>query len=128
MATIEEDYVSFEAAKLLKEKGFPQSAFRCHYIIDGNSHYKSFENRCGFGDYDIIAPTLAMAMKWLREVHNIYIDINTNWAFKDDGFIVVGYMFNTHSTINSWYQDLVNYPTYEKACEAAVLYCLEKLI
>ena len=128
MATIEEDYVSFGAAKLLKEKGFPQSTFRCHYITDGNSHYKSFENRCGFGDYDIIAPTLAMAMKWLMEAHNIHIDINTNWAFKDDNFIVIGYMFNIHSAINSWYQDLVNYPTYEQACETAIKYCLENLI
>jgi hypothetical protein len=26
------------------------------------------------------------------------------------------------------YKDLVTYPTYEKACEAAIKYCLKKLI
>ena len=124
MATIEEDYVSFEAAKLLKEKGFPQSTFRCHYIIDGNSHYKSFENRCGFGDYDIIAPTLAIAMRWLREVHNIAIVVAPSmfWGkynvsiYKKGNDYPIG--FDGDSLISS----------YEQACEEAIKYCLEKLI
>ena len=119
---IEEDYVSFETAKLLKEKGFPQSTFRCHYIIDGNVHYKSFENRCGFGDYDIIAPTLAVAMKWLREVHNINIDVVPIWnqkRFEYQIFVV------TPENARHCYVDDKLYLGYEEACEAAIKYCLE---
>ena len=128
MATISEDYVSFEIAKLLKEKGFDCPSYS-HYRLS-NGELFHFSTNCSTNlkqnDY-VTAPTLQMAVKWLREVHNIHIDINTNWAFKDD-FIVVGYMFNTHSIINSWYQDLVNYSTYEEACEAAIKCCLENLI
>lgn len=134
MATIEEDYVSFEAAKLLKEKGFPQSTFRCHYIIDGNSHYKSFENRCGFGDYDIIAPTLAMAMKWLRIEHNIHVEphiVKTRYSY--------GYMPNyvdlkelkQHFPFDEFdFSNADKYAciTYDKACEVTINYCLKNLI
>ena len=123
MARIKEDYVSFEIAKLLKEKGFPQDTFRCHYIIDGNIHYKKFENRCGFGDYDIIAPTLAMAMKWLREVHNIDI-----FPWKIGKGIYSCAIFNSITG-----QDLSSnkdFPSerYEETVEEAIRYCLENLI
>ena len=119
---IEEDYVSFEVAKLLKEKGFPQSTFRFHYIIEGNSYYKSFENRCGFGDYDIIAPTLAIAMKWLREVYNLHIWVEPN--HDKEG------LYNAHVKVGWWSNNWagVGYNTYEKATEEAIKYCLEYLI
>ncbi len=129
MATITEDYVSFETAKLLKEKGFPQGTFRCHYIIDGNSHYKSFENRCGFGDYDIIAPTQSMAMKWLREKHSIVIE-----PFIQEDTKYVWYIhrietkFSKKYLVFCWGSKNHKYERYESACEAAIKYCLENLI
>ena len=126
MTTISEDYISFEAAKLLKEKGFPQSTFRCHYIIDGNSHYKSFENRCGFGDYDIIAPTLAMAMKWLREEYDLYIEVSLSCDREDkNAKIFDASIFNLQ---NQRYKKIGNIQGYEQACEVAIRYCLENLI
>jgi hypothetical protein len=77
MATIEEDYVSFETAKLLKEKGFDEDCW-CWYEDDGyfresNDDYGFQSNSCHM-DYDFIcsAPTQAMAMKWLRE-KGIYV-------------------------------------------------------
>ena len=104
---------------------------RCKEGTDGSFHRADLDKmfpELAETDEFITIPTLQMAIKWLREVYNIHIDINTNWAFKDDNFIVVGYMFDTHSAINSWHQDLVNYPTYEQAVEAALKYCLENLI
>jgi len=123
---IKEDYVSFEVAKLLKEKGFPQSTFRCHYIIDGNSHYKSFENRCGFGDNDIIAPTLVMAMKWLREVHKLYIEITP--SSKTNKFIVDSYRIDIVTKRFDTLYVSSGYDIYEDACEAAIKYCLDNII
>lgn len=123
---ITEDYVSFETAKLLKEKGFPQSTFRCHYIIDGNVHYKSFENRCGFGDYDIIAPTLQMAMKWLREVHSVYYDIQLLLGSKAEkyGDLQLGVYRLNSSGAYEWkcwlYAD-----TYKELYEKYIKYCLK---
>lgn len=123
---ITEDYVSFETAKLLKEKGF-----------DENTD-KQFNSDKIVGDYNITdrsrhperyldAPTLQMAMKWLREVHSLYLDIVT--SFSQDG---ICYTFSCSNTM-----DLIQgtkgtsyheYQTYEEACEAAIKYCLENLI
>lgn len=125
---IEETYVSFETAKLLKEKGFPQNTFRCHYIIDGNINYKSFENRCGFGDYDIIAPTLEMAMKWLREIHNIHIVV---YPYTDKKGHHFNFLFDTYA-YGCWHELGIyitdSWNTYEQACEVAIKYCLRNLI
>ena len=130
MVTITEDYVSFETAKILKEKGFPQSTFRCHYITDGNSHYKSFENRCGFGDYDIIAPTLAMAMKWLREVHKLSVRPRYDEVEDEKEHLYYVWFFDILSMnpYKALVEPVQGYSTYEEACEAAILYCLTNLI
>ena len=117
---ITEDYVSFEIAKLLKDKRFPQNSFKCHYIITDDGYYKSFEDRCGFGDYDIIAPTLAMAMKWLREVYNIDISVTPD---RKNGYSVL--IFKDKRLP---FDTLDSYSIYEQACEAAIKYCLENLI
>lgn len=57
---IEESYVSFDTAKMLKEAGFEA---RCGAIVedDGRKLYR---------------PTQALAARWLREVHNIDISID----------------------------------------------------
>ena len=88
MKQITEDYVSFETAKLLKEKGVDFIACVTYYCEDKPTEvYYSFcgetnstwEKRC------CQAPTHQMALKWLREVHSIYItsepDINDKHCF-----------------------------------------------
>ena len=75
---ITEDYVSFETAKLLKEKGFDSACkvWYSEYTSQfGGEKYTSieFDNHNKFNEnYKFIcyAPTLQMVMKWLREVHN----------------------------------------------------------
>jgi len=72
---ITEDYVSFEIAKLLKEKRFDDI---CDKIYKEHDSYLCPIEYCmnlkGEGYY--LAPTLQMAMKWLREVHKIFIVIS----------------------------------------------------
>ena len=75
---ITEDYVSFETANLLKEKGFDWECIGYYVDDEPDDVYHSlcgetnstWESRC------CSAPTLQMAMKWLREVHDVYIDIS----------------------------------------------------
>lgn len=55
---IEESYVSFDTAKMLKEAGFD---LPCR----GGYHINRFR-------YE--APTQALAARWLREVHRIVVD------------------------------------------------------
>ena len=124
---ITEDYVSFEVAKLLKEKGFN---WQCHATYDiavtgGKPQFSEYEvlNYFPYGmknsddKYGMVisAPTHQMAMKWLREVYDIKIMIRP-------------YVDGTYSyeILNGfWY---VNFDSYENAVEESIKYCLENLI
>ena len=126
-----EDYVSFEIAKLLKEKGFKGQGE--HFYEDNKiTNYINYwfkimpEQR-----YEAIeAPTLQMAMKWLRE--KCYCHIVIDYTFKADANLseeYVSYCYSVENaktyiqyTHNEWYN------TYEEACEAGIKYCLENLI
>lgn len=147
---ISEQYVSFETAMLLKEKGFQQkednSGYHatqmvyCIHESEDGSHF--FANRYPAGAYDfdsyICAPTQQMAMRWLREVHDLHIMVNcvgkVNYdpliqRFDGKDFEVEGKQAGTTRRIDG---KLVNvrrgFPSYEEACEAAIKHCLEHLI
>ena len=118
MTQITEDYVSFETAKLLKEKGF-DGVVQLHYNNLGGKIFSSnpITKNC------IKAPTLQMAMKWLREVHNIDI-----FPWKIGKGIYSCAIFNSNTG-----QDLSSnkdFPSekYEETVEAAIKYSLENLI
>ena len=136
---ITEDYVSFEVAKLLKSKKFH---------VPTRSHYDS---RGGFGFFDISkidwnnykcfrerrcysAPTIQMAMKWLREVHNFHIAVVP--CEVGAGVMDYTYVLYKIDAKNFYFENLgiqgraknVNEISYEQSCEAAIKYCLEKLI
>lgn len=143
MATISEDYVSFETAKLLKEKGFEIDTdldywkigedgtryFMCSigaYTSDKNNPYAFYRPENSYP-----CPTQAVAMKWLREVHHLYIQVMLDsWACGGHmGYYIV--IQNTTSDFEIMLQDFVDdvfYDTYEDACKAAIKYCLEHLI
>ena len=123
---IEEDYVSFETAKLLHDKGFESEDCIFYYVKDGilccvtNLHWY-------YGTPNIIeAPTLQMAMKWLREVHHLHI-----W-FDNDASKGLPWYYEIHNTTktNGKVEHIGNmwYGSYETACDAAIQYCLKNLI
>ena len=115
---ITEDYVSFETAKLLKEKGF-NGDFTKAYSTNGTL-ISNFTENC------IIAPTHQMAMKWLKEYHCLYIDIE---LLSGPSFSWYIWFMNDPQHIMGCSEDYMNYyDSYEEACEAAVKYCLENLI
>ena len=70
-----EDYVSFEIAKLLKEKGFDVYVRSFYDADDMPVHHNEalWDWNLNKENYRFSAPTLQMAMKWLREVHNLCI-------------------------------------------------------
>lgn len=122
---ITEDYISFETAKLLKEKGFDE-ATRCYYSNNGTRWLNDFliqHNSQG----GIACPTLQMAMKWLREEKEIYITIiygdypslnRVFWTPQIDSLEGI-------DLPDSFYKE---YNKYEQACENAIQYCLKNLI
>ena len=124
---IMEDYVSFEIAKLLKEKRFDGDT-SCYYTPDNEKrwvyqHYQDFDKKDR-----IECPTLQMAMKWLREVHHIFIQIDYvhSYAGTFEYSYEIHNMSKGRSITTSTFND--NYETYEKAIEAAIKYCLTNLI
>ena len=127
MATITEDYVSFETAKLLKQKGFDIGVRYYYQKIDDDITYHVGDFR-NWNVYDMwySMPTLQMARKWLREVHNLYIEVSLSCDREDkNAKIFDASIFNVQ---NQRYKKLGNIQGYENASEAAIKYCLENLI
>lgn len=128
---ITEDYCSFELSKLLKKKGFKAELTTFYYSNGMFSHgntYSFVNNELKINPDIILAPSLALAMKWLREVHKIFIDIDWNpEELNSEPY----YFLMTNMEIND-YIALKDYPisfsSYEEAVEGAIKYCLENLI
>lgn len=121
---ITEDYVSFETAKLLKEKGFNEPCYSSYKkgVLSLDSYTMS---NTEFNKNAISAPTLQMAMKWLRDEKNIHIKVhcsgNRNYLVYAQSLVTAFPDFCIESATCS-------FNTYEKACEAAIKYCLINLI
>lgn len=122
MATIKEDYVSFETAKLLKEKGFDQNC--ATYYLDGQvwRHYHCEVIPKGKQIY--AAPTLQMAMKQLREVHNLHIDVDPSEGDWNPTVIEL----ENWSCVVKFGDEIPIQDSYEEAVEAALKYSLKNLI
>ena len=128
---ITEDYVSFETAKLLKEKGFDCICVKC-YDFDGS--LVSVEPNCYADDNNVDwsrwtnAPTLAIAMKWLRDIHRLVINIEYI-DFLEHGEVWSYEILNrdTFQTFTKKCESFTEH-SYEQSCEAAIKYCLENLI
>lgn len=134
---ITEDYVSFETAKLLKEKGFDAECKKYYNLKMLTNLYYGCEyvrNRNLKDEDDCIAPSLGMAMKWLREVHNIHINLDIHWLHfaNQNGwmYIITKILENGTDYVDSKgdENDKHFYSTYEHACDVAIKYCLKRLI
>lgn len=130
---ITEDYVSFETAKLLKEKGFDEKCRQYYYrdnLILSRSEVcnEELDNFQEVGE-GWSAPTLQMTMKWLREVHNIAVSVyvfNRDLPIKENEIRYTCDIATTNISSKEGHLRLTG--TYEEACEAAIKYCLENLI
>lgn len=121
---IQEQYVSFETAKLLKDKGFMGDECHAFYTEDGKifyyQHYHDFDRR-----YVTDAPTQQMAMRWLREKHKLHCSVVLKDVTKDTYVYSIADLGDDRHWIRGEY---LEYPSYEEACESAIKYCLENLI
>lgn len=129
-----EDYVSFENAKLLKEKGFYEDV-NTSYVVDatnrpaisvGDFLYIS----CSGKTHLIEAPTQQMAMKWLRK-KGIIITLDYDKYEMEDNNMIIGWGYNIQLSScpeNYHYIDNNVYDIYEEAVEAAINYCLTNYV
>ena len=144
---ITEDYVSFETAKLLKEKGFDEKCQKV-YMHNGQLLWaqifmegESFvDNKCieavanyndwityTQGEYAYLCPTLQMAMKWLLQKHRLYVNV----APSVEGYYWTEKWHSYAEELNKRHpfgRFINTFESYEEAAEAAIKYCLENLI
>ena len=71
---MEETRVNFKAANLAKKKGFNES---CNFVFEnGNEKYLYGIERRNSTYADVVTiPTQSLLQKWLRETHNIDVDV-----------------------------------------------------
>lgn len=108
---IEESYVSFDTAKMLKEVEFEAE---CGFIVDDDGR-------------KLYRPTQALAARWLREVYGLHVMINPYYdcSVDADGEIVDkrmywGYMILYATTGNLAEDNDERFDNYEQALEAGL--------
>lgn len=127
-----EVFVSFETAKLLKEKGFDGEC-RDYYNTDGrfcSEDFKSDWNHGGLGTITIFsAPTLQMTMEWLLDTYKLHI-VPTPYPHEDGEFYwAYKITFLDSDTLAVMVvKQKAGFDSKENACEGAIKYCLENLI
>lgn len=139
---VTEDYCSFEVAKLLKEKGFNEPTETIIYpdnnivFVDTNSisripHQKLRNSENNIYDNSVCCPTLQMVFKWLREIHNLHIDIFIGIT-EDDTYTFWTYFIvdlKGNMIVNAYGED-INFKgeSYEQTVDSAIKYSLTNLI
>lgn len=133
---ITEDHVSFETAKLLKEKGFDEECAYfysdCDYGVPGLEYDSSITCiNSWLDDEEYAAPTLQMAMKWLREIHNLVIEpyrTACGYLYTISSIPYGSTKYDNSQAFNGDDEDSGQWTTWEKACEDGVKYCIKNLI
>lgn len=121
---ITDELVSFETAKLAKEKGFDVQTFDW-YDYTGNYHkgfYPHELHECPrYKEY--YAPTQSLLQRWLRDKKNIDIAIVPLFTG-----VYAYIVYNIHCRDNRVENTNAGYAAYELALEDALKYALENLV
>ena len=122
------DFVDFEIAKKLKEKGFNELCYKYYQkgVLDSddcwNRYNKGTADRCS-------APTISQVLKWLRKEKLILIGLSPMQEY--DGDEIVEWCATVYKADKqgglSWQEELY-YQSYEDAALAGIEYVLDNLI
>ena len=127
-----ENFVPFEIAKKLKEKGFPQHITEDAYIID---NYGEDEYQIGdrlpiplIPDYmdDIAAPTISQVLNWLFDKKQLFVNIDCNICDKFGLFFTIYKKGEETWEACGFDDNYYNKP--EEATLAGIEYVLDNLI
>ena len=105
-----EELISFETAKLAKEKGFKKL---CDFSYDDDG---ILTGNCE-QSYNYVASTQSLLQKWLREKHHLIIIIAYQYEHDSTPYSYWIYKEFQSLPINQWVNDL---NTYEEALEAGL--------
>lgn len=134
-----EDFVSFELAKKLKEKGFNRNEPFAMYNELGvfhklyssadftasyNARFRDYYDYDDFDEHDFVAPTISQVLKWLREEKKIHISIIT-FMFKE-GWCYEIIQIGENPKLITTQRNSSN--TYEEAALLGIEYVIDNLI
>lgn len=125
-----EDYVTFEIAKKLKEKGFPQKCFG-KYDMVGPTYTEEGQlyKNGGITEVDTAysAPTIPEVLNWLRKERNLHIVVDiTNYGFISS---TISFKWDEGYCENEIeHYDHEGYYTYEESALVEIGYVLNNLI
>lgn len=130
---IEESYVSFDTARMLKEAGF-EANLKTRYVEEEKDEWAFWESGTKRSDYNyfddtIACPTLALAARWLREVHDTFVKMERVGCFDGKEFrFYWSYSLIRISTACLKSISGGRYDSYEEALEAGIVQVLERII
>lgn len=139
-----EDFITYELAVKLKEKGFNEECFGWYYpsevcgfdykttIVFNSSEYRGSNYKDMLvlhkDEKHIDAPTISQVLKWLREEKLILIGLAPMQEYGGDENIEwSAIIFKAGDGGLSWQENLF-YPNYEQAALAGIEYALDNLI
>ena len=113
---MQEQLISFETAKLAKEKGFTEFCFH-KFNKDINGDYEESSIMANIHDHVIETynrPTQSFLQKWLMEKHRLIVLVSYNYDYDLTPYAYWIYKENESDPINQRVNDL---HTYEDALE-----------
>lgn len=137
------EFVDFELAKKLKEKGFtcelPFAMYNelgtfhllttsaPYYVCSSGHKYREYYSYDDFDDYDCVCPTISQVLKWLREEKELHVEIYMYhncylWEIYNTK------IYDADFTQKREKYSEIEYETYEQAALAGIEYVLNNLI
>lgn len=133
-----EEFVTFELAKKLKEKGFDipcmdainkfGCSYRngwCEYLDDRDDEFITLKD---LNENDYLLPTISQVLKWLRETHNIHINIG---FFRHNGNTELYWVFSIENIKEDVEYDWLystSHDSYEEAALAGIEWVLDNIL
>lgn len=131
---MKETVVLFETAQLADLKGFNLETGSVDYMVDGN--YIGSRGACTSCTKYVKAPSQSLLQKWLRDEHQIYVDIETDMTSSPKFCYTISRFIGTPQSLSKeewgwekipagkdWYLER----TYESALESGLIEALKQL-
>lgn len=116
MADLKDLFVIFDIAKQIKEHGFKDRCFG--YFLVRNS---LIIETADFGKGLLLCPTYQQVIDWLREEHNIHIELAIDWTDKENQLSQKNYSYCLNIKNDDKNTGVWNYfNTYYEAVNAAI--------
>ena len=124
-----EYYVSPEVANLLEKAGFDWRCRKCYNkgVLFDMEPDEIRAQVPQHSSYDVLAPTLEVAQRWLREVKNLSVDISST-RYSEWEYIIRKINQANHNDNTIFALTACRFYTYEEAKEAGIKKALEIIL